>query len=103
MKTISFFTFLLYNYLGDNMKKVFLAVIVFILILFIIDINKFNNKLYKKIEQEKIYIDEIYIYGRFLNIKGHADFNIENASLIFLNKNFEETKYNIITNQIHTY
>ena len=52
MKTISFFIFLLYNYLGDNMKKAFLAVIVFILILFIIDINKFNNKLYKKIEQE---------------------------------------------------
>ena len=53
----------MYNYLGDNMKKVFLAVIVFILILFIIDINKFNNKLYKKIEQENIYIDEIYIYA----------------------------------------
>ena len=103
MKTISFFIFLLYNYLGDNMKKVFLAVIVFILFLFIIDINKFNNKLYKKIEQENIYIDEIYIYGRFLNIKGHADFNIENASLIFLNKNFEETKYNIITNQTNFY
>ena len=77
------------------MKKIFIFITILVITLFIIDINNFNNKIYKKLENEHIDIDELYIYGRYFNIKGHANFDIENAQLIFLNSLFEETKYDI--------
>ena len=50
------------------MKKIFLIIVIIITILMLYDTNNIYNKLYKKIEEETIYIDELYIYGRYLNI-----------------------------------
>lgn len=84
------------------MKKVIIVLIIIILFV-IIDINNINNKLYKKIENENIYIDEIYIYGRYLNIKGHSNFKLENTSLVFIDRNDNEKNYEIITNDNNFY
>lgn len=80
------------------MKKVIIVLILIILFV-IIDINNINNKLYKKIENENIYIDEIYIYGRYLNIKGHSNFKLENTSLVFIDNLENEKNYEITTNE----
>ena len=85
------------------MKKIFLLIVVLVIVLFVIDINNFDNKIYKNLEDDHIYVDELYIYGRYLNIKGHADFSLENASLIFLNSLFEETKYDLTINDNYFY
>ena len=63
------------------------------------DTNNIYNKLYTKVEEETIYIDELYIYGRYLNIKGHSDFELENTELIMLNDKLEEKSYNLNTNK----
>ncbi len=77
------------------MKKIFLVIIIFIFVLFVVDINNFDNKMYDKITKENVYVDEIYIYGRYFNIKGHADFNLDDAFLIFVDSAFNETKYDL--------
>lgn len=77
------------------MKKIFLVIIIFIVVLFVVDINNFDNKMYDKITKENVYVDEIYIYGRYFNIKGHADFNLDEAFLIFVDSAFNETKYDL--------
>ena len=77
------------------MKKIFLVIIIFIVVLFVVDINNFDNKMYDKITKENVYVDEIYIYGRYFNIKGHADFNLDDAFLIFVDSAFNETKYDL--------
>lgn len=77
------------------MKKIFLVIIIFIFVLFVVDINNFDNKMYDKITKENVYVDEIYIYGRYFNIKGHADFNLDDAFLIFIDSAFNETKYDL--------
>lgn len=85
------------------MKKIFFIIIIIIIVLFIIDITNFNNKIYKKLENDHILIDEIYIYGRYLNIKGHSNFTINEAKLVFLNSLFEESKYDLIINNNYFY
>ena len=81
------------------MKKIFLVIIIFIVVLFVVDINNFDNKMYDKITKENVYVDEIYIYGRYFNIKGHADFNLDEAFLIFVDSTFNETKYDLSVNE----
>ncbi len=81
------------------MKKIFLIIIIVITLFAIHDINNTYNKLYTKVEEETIYIDELYIYGRYLNIKGHSDFELENTELIMLNDKLEEKSYNLNTNE----
>ncbi len=81
------------------MKKIFLVIIIFIVVLFVVDINNFDNKMYDKITKENVYVDEIYIYGRYFNIKGHADFNLDEAFLIFVDSAFNETKYDLSVNE----
>lgn len=81
------------------MKKIFLVIIIFIFVLFVVDINNFDNKMYDKITKENVYVDEIYIYGRYFNIKGHADFNLDDAFLIFVDSAFNETKYDLSVNE----
>jgi len=80
------------------MKKIFIAIILIIIITFIIDMNSFENKIIRKIEEEMISIDEFYIYGRYFNIKGTIPFKVDNASLVFINKDFEETTYELNIN-----
>lgn len=81
------------------MKKIFLVIIIFIVVLFVVDINNFDNKMYDKITKGNVYVDEIYIYGRYFNIKGHADFNLDEAFLIFVDSTFNETKYDLSVNE----
>lgn len=81
------------------MKKIFLVIIIFIVVLFVVDINNFDNKMYDKITKGNVYVDEIYIYGRYFNIKGHADFNLDEAFLIFVDSTFNETKYALSVNE----
>lgn len=81
------------------MKKIFLVIIIFIVVLFVVDINNFDNKMYDKITKGNVYVDEIYIYGRYFNIKGHADFNLGDAFLIFVDSAFNETKYDLSVNE----
>lgn len=81
------------------MKKIFLVIIIFIVVLFVVDINNFDNKMYDKITKGNVYVDEIYIYGRYFNIKGHADFNLDDAFLIFVDSAFNETKYDLSVNE----
>ena len=50
------------------MKKIFLIIIIVIILLAFRDINNTYNKLYTKVEDEIVYIDELYTYGRYLNI-----------------------------------
>lgn len=77
------------------MKKIFFVFVILIIFLLYLDSININNKLYKKIESEKVYIDEIYIYGRYFNIKGHSDFVLDNATLIFIDDKFDEYSYNL--------
>jgi len=77
------------------MKKIFILIIIIIIITFVIDINSFQNKIIRKIEEENILIDEFYIYGRYFNIKGTIPFNTNEALLVFINKDFEETEYKL--------
>lgn len=81
------------------MKKIFLVIIIFIVVLFVVDINNFDNKMYDKITKGNVYVDEIYIYGRYFNIKGHADFNLDEAFLIFVDSTFNEIKYALSVNE----
>lgn len=80
------------------MKKIFIIFIIFIVFLVFIDYTNFNNKLYKKIESYSVYIDELYVYGRFFNIKGHTDFDLNDACLIFIDDYFNETSYDVKMN-----
>lgn len=80
------------------MKKIFYAIIIIIIILVIIDFNNIDNKLYQKIDKEYLYIDELYIYGRYLNIKGHSTFDIDKPALIFIDNNLKEKEYKLYTN-----
>lgn len=85
------------------MKKIFFILVIFISFLIILDVTNTNNKLYKKIDEEKIYIDELYIYGRYLNIKGHSNFNFENTFLVFIDNNFNEKLYDVFINNNEFY
>lgn len=85
------------------MKKIFFILVIFISFLIILDVTNTNNKLYKKIDEEKIYIDELYIYGRYLNIKGHSNFNFENTFLAFIDNNFNEKLYDVFINNNEFY
>lgn len=80
------------------MKKIFYAIIIIIIILVIIDFNNIDNKLYQKIDKEYLYIDELYIYGRYLNIKGHSTFDINDPALILIDNNLKEKEYKLYTN-----
>lgn len=85
------------------MKKIFCIIIIVIITTFIIDINSFKNKVVRKIEEEVILIDEFYIYGRYFNIKGYIPFSTNKAKLVFINKDFKETEYELTVNDKHFY
>ena len=81
------------------MKKIFLIIIIVIILLAFRDINNTYNKLYTKVEDEIVYIDELYTYGRYLNIKGHSNFELNNPELILLNNKLDEKNYKLNSNE----
>ena len=81
------------------MKKIFLIIIIVIILLAFRDINNTYNKLYTKVEDEIVYIDELYTYGRYLNIKGHSNFELNNPELILLNDKLDEKNYKLNSNE----